>query len=113
MIVPAATLETVADQFVSQALAPSQASAVNPFAGRLTVLSEARLDAADTEAWYLAAAIGEFPDIIELALLEGQSGPRLDQEEGFDIEGLKFKVAHDVGAKVIDWRGLYKNVGAS
>jgi len=31
---------------------------------------------------------------------------------GFIVDGIQMKVRHDVGAKVIDWRGLYKNAGA-
>lgn len=110
LLVPAA-LETLADQFVSQALAPSQASNVNPFAGRISVIAEPRLDADSADHWYMSAAIGEFPDIVELANLAGQQGPMLERMLGFDVDGVSFKVLFDVGAKVIDWRGLYKNVG--
>lgn len=112
LIVPAG-LETIADQFVSQNLVAAQSANINPFAGRLQVIAEPRLDAASAIQWYLAASIAEFPDILELATLEGESGPRLEQEMGFEIEGVKFKVAYDIGAKVIDHRPLYRNNGAS
>jgi len=111
LIVPAAK-ETVADQFVSVNLLASQASNVNPFAGRLTVIAEPRLDAVSTSAWYLSAAIADGQDVLELAMLEGQDGPLVEQEVGFIVDGIQMKVRHDVGAKVIDWRGLYKNAGA-
>jgi hypothetical protein len=110
LIVPAA-LETVADQFVSAALLASQASNVNPFAGRLSVIAEPRLDGDSDIAWYLAASIADGQDVLELAMLEGQDGPLVEQEIGFNIDGIQMKVRHDIGAKVIDWRGLYKNVG--
>jgi len=111
LIVPAAK-ETVADQFVSVNLLASQASSVNPFAGRLTVIAEPRLDGVSTSAWYLSAAIADGQDVLELAMLEGQDGPLVEQEVGFIVDGIQMKVRHDVGAKVIDWRGLYKNAGA-
>jgi len=85
---------------------------VNPFAGRLTVIAEPRLDGVSTSAWYLSAAIADGQDVLELAMLEGQDGPLVEQEVGFIVDGIQMKVRHDVGAKVIDWRGLYKNAGA-
>lgn len=112
LIVPA-NLETIADQFVSQNLLASAAGSVNPFAGRLQVIAEPRLDDNSNIIWYVAAAIAEFGDIIELATLAGTAGPRLESEMGFEIEGVKFKVVYDLGAKVIDHRPLYRNAGAS
>lgn len=112
LIVPA-SLETIADQFVSQNLNAAQASNVNPFAGRLQVIAEPRLDDSSSLTWYLAASIAEFGDILELATLAGTAGPRLESEMGFEIEGVKFKVTYDLGAKVIDHRPLYRNNGAS
>jgi phage head maturation protease len=108
LIVPAA-LETVADQFVSTALLAQQSSNVNPFAGRLQVISEARLDAASASQWYLASSTADGVDMIELMFLEGQSGPTVQTEMGFDVNGIKVKALHDVAAKAIDYRGLYRN----
>jgi hypothetical protein len=110
LIVPAA-LETLADQFVSQALLAAQASNINPFAGRLSVIAEPRLDGNSETAWYLAASIADGQDVLELAMLEGQDGPLVEQEVGFNVDGIQMKVRHDIAAKVIDWRGLYKNIG--
>jgi len=53
LVVPAAK-QTTAEQ-VTTAITPAQTSNVNPFAGRLAVLAEPRLDDASTTAWYLAA----------------------------------------------------------
>ena len=113
LIVPAA-LETVAEQFVAQ-IAPAQASNVNAFGpqGRtpLTVVVEPRLDAADANAWYLATSPAQAP-VLYYGLLEGQSGPVVEQELGFEIDGLKIKCRHDVAFKAADFRAIYKNVGA-
>lgn len=113
LIVPA-ELETLAEQYVTQ-VTPAQSSNVNPFgpSGRtpLTVIVEPRLDANSTKAWYMACAASQAP-VLYYATLEGQSGPDLRQEEGFDIDGLKFRCRLDVGFKAADYRAIYKNSGA-
>jgi hypothetical protein len=90
----------------------------------LDIISEARLDngfvnpdtkaniSGSSTAWYLSAAPSNV-DIIELAYLEG-SGSAVNTETrfGFEVDGVEFKASLDVGAKVIDWRGLLKNAGA-
>lgn len=111
LIVPAA-LETKAEQFLSQNLLADQAGSVNPFAGKLQPIVEPRLDAVSTTAWYMGADPAQI-DVIERAYLAGNEGVFLDTEEGFDTDGVKWKVRLDVGYKAIDWRGLYKNVGAA
>lgn len=110
LIVPKAK-EVLARQFVSTQLTPAVASNVNPFAGQLTVISDPRLDAASGISWYLAAD-KNVVDIIELGNLAGQAGPVVESQIGFRVDGIEIKCRHDVGAKAIDWRGLYKNPGA-
>lgn len=104
-------IETVADQFVSTNLQASASSSVNPFAGKLQVVAEPRLSDNSITAWYLAAEPGSV-DIIEYAYLEGESGPVVESRVGFDVDGVEVKCRHDFAAKVIDYRGLYKNPGA-
>jgi hypothetical protein len=110
LLVPAA-LETVADQLTTS-ITPAIASNVNIFSGKLTVIAEPRLDDDSAAAWYLASSPDQV-DIIELAMLEGQDGPSVESRLGFDVDGIEFKARHDVTAKVLDWRGLYKNEGDS
>jgi phage major head subunit gpT-like protein len=107
LIVPAA-LETLADQFVSTALLANQSSVVNPFAGRLQVVSEPRLDANSATAWYLAAAQAQAPALY-FVTLDGNEGPDVRQEEGFVMDGLRFRCRLDVAFKAADFRALYKN----
>lgn len=109
LVVPAAK-ETVADQFVSQ-ITPDQAGQVNPFAGRLRVLAEPRLDAASTTAWHLFADSSKL-DMAEIARLEGVAGPEVFAREGFDIDGMEVKIRHQFGMRIVDWRGFWKNPGA-
>ncbi len=110
LIVPAAK-ETIADQFISVNLMAAQSSNVNPFAGRLQVISEARLDASSATAWYLASSPDQI-DIIEYAYLEGEEGPIVESRVGWEVDGLEIKCREDFAAKVIDYRGLWKNPGA-
>lgn len=116
LIVPPAK-ETIADQFVSTNLLASAAGSVNPFAGRLEVISEPRLEvgigatAGSGTAWYLAATPDQV-DILEYGYLEGEEGPMVESRVGFDVDGIEIKCREDFAAKVIDFRGLYKNAGA-
>lgn len=110
ILVPAAK-ETIADRLVSPMLMAAQSTNVNPFAGKLQVIAEPRLDAASGVSWYVAADPSQI-DIVEFAYLEGENGPTVESRVGFDIDGLEIKARHDFAAKVIDWRGLWKNPGA-
>jgi hypothetical protein len=110
LVVPAA-LETKAEQFVSTNLVPEASGNINPFAGRLRVISEPRLDDNSATAWYLWADPAMI-DTVEYAYLQGEEGPQVETKEGFNVDGLEVKVRHNFGVKAIDWRGLYKNAGA-
>jgi hypothetical protein len=114
LIVPAA-LETVADQIVT-AITPATVGTVNPFGpnGRtpLTVIVEPRLDAVSPKAWYVAASPDQGAPVLYYGTLDGQSGPELRQQEGFDIDGIQFRCRLDVAMKAADWRAIYKDPGA-
>lgn len=114
LIVPAAQ-ENVAYQYTSANYVPATASAVNEFrAGGRTSLEpivESILDASSATAWYLAANNGQV-DTVEYCYLEGSAGPVIESEMGFEVDGISYKCRLDFAAKAIDFRGLYKNVGA-
>lgn len=109
LVVPA-SLETVALQTIA-AITPTQTSNVNPFSGKLDLIVEPRLDATSATAWYLAADPGVI-DTIEYAYLDGVPGPELIMQQGFEVDGVEWKVRLDFGAGILDFRGLYKNPGA-
>jgi len=109
LIVPAA-LETVALQTIA-AITPAQTSNVNPFAGKLEAIVDPRLDASSATRWYLAADPAVV-DTIEYSYLDGANGPEVILREGFDVDGVEWKVRLDFGAGILDWRGLYMNPGA-
>jgi hypothetical protein len=62
--------------------------------------------------WYLFADAGRSA-VIEVAFLNGEQAPFLEQQEGFEVDGVKWKVRLDYGVAAIDWRGAYKNPGAA
>ena len=110
LIVPVA-LATKACQFL-QITTPTKDDDTNPFKGTLQLIIEPRLDLVSKTAWYLASDIGLI-DLIEMAYLQGQKGLFMDSETNFNTDGIRLKCRMDVGAKVIDWRGFYKNEGVS
>ena len=111
MLVPTA-LELTAEQLIAQNLVPARSGDVVPASIRsLQPISEPRLDATSTTAWYLVANPAQI-DTIEYAYLEGQQGAYIETRNGFDVDGVEIKCRLDFGAKAIDWRGLYKNAGA-
>jgi hypothetical protein len=58
--------------------------------------------------WYLFADPGEAP-VIEVAFLEGNDMPFLDQEDGFTVDGSRWKARLDFGIGAIDYRGAVRN----
>lgn len=103
--------ETLADQYVT-VITPAVGSNVNPFAGKLTVIAEPRLEASEPDAWWVAASPDQV-DMLEFGYLEGEEGPMVESRVGFDIDGLEIKARLDFATKVLDWRGFFKNEGDS
>lgn len=99
--------ETTAEQVVAQIM-PAAAEDVNPFGGRLTVMTEPRIAGAE---WFLFADPAVMP-AIEYAYLTAQPGPQLEVREGFELLGSEYRLLLDFGAAAIDWRGAYKNPGS-
>lgn len=80
----------------------------NSVRGLFEVIADARLDAASSSHWYGAANPAMF-DTIEVAYLDGNQTPVLEQQAGWDIDGVEFKVRIDAGVKPLDFRTLAKN----
>jgi phage major head subunit gpT-like protein len=109
LLVPAA-LQTAAEQLLSQ-IYPTTATQANPFAGRLTLVVDPRLDAASATAWYLFGDPAVAP-VLEYSYLAEAPGPAVDFRVGFEVDGMEWRCRLDFGAGVIDYRGAYKAVGA-
>ena len=103
-------LELAAYQIVNSTAAVDgvNSGVVNPYKGRLVVVSDAELT--DTYAWYLVADASQH-DTIDVTYLNGVETPRLETRQGFEVDGIEYKVAFDVGVDAIDFRGIFKNAG--
>jgi len=112
LLVPVEMEDRATQLIRSTSLPDAQNSGVfNPYNDALTVVTEARLDADSLKAWYLLAGQGE--DTIEVAYLDGIDTPYLDQQQGFTVDGVTFKVRIDAGVAPLDWRGLVKSDGGA
>lgn len=60
--------------------------------------------------FYLFASATEAP-VIEVAFLDGNQTPYLEMQEGFDVDGARYKVRLDFGVAAIDYRGAVTNAG--
>ena len=83
----------------------------NTVRGTFEVISDARLDKASKTAWYGVADPAMF-DGIEVAYLDGNTTPYLEQKDGWDVDGVEFKVRMDAGVAPLDFRTFAKNPGA-
>lgn len=114
-VIAAFLLTTVDDEMDAEVLLRSAAlpddnksSGVhNPWAGKLTPIADPRLTGAP---WYLLAHPNQYP-AIEIAYLEGEEQPYVDEMVDFNSDALKIKVRHDFGAGLVDHVGIYKSTG--
>ncbi len=60
---------------------------------------------------YLFADPSEAP-VIEVAFLDGNQEPYVEQQAGFTVDGTQYKVRLDFGVAAIDYRGAVTNAGA-
>lgn len=54
----------------------------------------------------------EVAPVLEVAFLDGQQDPYLEVQDGFDVDGARYKVRLDYGVAAVDWRGAVTNAGA-
>lgn len=74
------------------------------------VWDDGRLDQKDAKAWY-GIANPAFVDAIVVGYLDGNQTPYLEQEQGFTVDGVAWKVRLDAAPAIADYRGIYKNPG--
>ncbi|WP_051206069.1 ClpP-like prohead protease/major capsid protein fusion protein [Oceanospirillum maris] len=91
-------------------------TAPNTAQGMCQVITDARIDKAAKKAnaqvpWFLAADAAQ--GTIEVAYLDGNEQPYLEQKENWSVDGTQFKVRHDAGVAALSHRTLYKNPGAA
>ena len=88
----------------------AHAAIPNPTRGMMTVCSDVRLDNASESVWYMAA--GKQFDTIELAFLDGEVQPTMEQQRGWTVDGMEYKVRQDVGVAPLSYRTWVRNPGA-
>lgn len=77
----------------------------------LQLVTDPFLDGIAAGAWYLAADPMDAP-LIEVAFLDGQQTPFIDDDIEWATDSLLMKVRLDYGVSAIDWRAGYRNAGA-
>jgi ATP-dependent protease ClpP protease subunit len=75
------------------------------------VLEDPRLDAANPNAWYGIADPGAVA-LIAVAYRDGKQEPTVEQKDGWDVDGIEFKVRMEAAPAVADYRGGAYNPGA-
>lgn len=106
-------METDADILLRSAALPTaemSSGVKNPWAGKLEPVTDPHLDAVSDAAWYLFAHPNIAP-VIEVAWLEGEEQPYVEEQVDFNSDALVVKVRHDFGAGVVDHVGAYRNPG--
>ncbi|WP_426762041.1 ClpP-like prohead protease/major capsid protein fusion protein [Pseudomonas aeruginosa] len=106
-------LEDKTKQIIRSASVPgaeSNSGIENPIRNFAEVIGEPRLDDSSATAYYLAARQGS--DTIEVAYLDGNELPYMEQQQGFTVDGVATKVRIDAGVAPLDFRGLQKSNGA-
>ena len=87
----------------------AEARVPNPVRGLVEVISDPRLDDSSATTSYMAATTQY--DTIEVAYLDGNDRPYLEQQQGFTVDGAAFKVRIDAGAAPMSWRTMQKLTG--
>ncbi len=106
------SLETTMNQIIKSSSvkgADVNAGIANPIQNFAEVIAEARLDDHSDKEWFLSAGQGR--DTIEVAYLDGIDTPYIEQQQGFNIDGVATKVRIDAGVAPLDYRGLVKSTG--
>jgi len=107
IIVPA-ELEITARKLMT-AITASTTKDVNVFTNAYNILVEPRLT--NAKAWYLIADPNEIEGLY-YAYLDGNDGLRINSEDDFNTDTMKYAVRGEFGVAAIDYRGLVKMVGA-
>lgn len=79
---------------------------------KLDLVTDPYLDGISATAWYLFASPSDAAAAFEVAFLDGNDTPFIDEMVDFLTDAMDFKIRLDYGVANGDWRGGYKNVGA-
>lgn len=110
LIVPK-SLELAANKAMRSDFATDSLADPNMVKGLLQVISSAYLDAVSETAYYVLADQNQY-DTVMVAFLNGNQSPYLESQNGWNRDGVEFKVRIDVGASWLDFRAATYNAGA-
>jgi hypothetical protein len=86
-----------------------RANLMNPYGGsRFTRVYDPRLDDDDPLTWYLMGPKGK---TVNVYFLNGNQTPYFEVKQGWEVDGVEYKVRLDCVAKAIDWRAMVRNEG--
>ncbi|WP_353979398.1 ClpP-like prohead protease/major capsid protein fusion protein [Salinicola endophyticus] len=88
----------------------AEARVPNPVRGLTEVIADARLDQQSKTTTYMVADPNQF-DTVEVAYLDGNDTPYLEQQQGFTVDGAVFKVRMDAGVAPLSYRTMVKLTG--
>ncbi len=106
-------LEDAAKQLIRSSSVPgteSNSGISNPLKDSLEIIAEPRLDEDSATKHYMVA--GGLFDTIEVAYLDGNDRPYLEQQQGFTVDGVTSKVRVDAGVAPMDYRSFVRSTGA-
>ena len=105
-------LELPIRQLLESAADPSatHAGVVNPMKGAFQLITDAQLDIANPKGYYAVADPREV-DTIEVTYLNGKRTPTLESKVSWDTLGIEWRMYHDFGINVLDYRGMAYNQG--
>lgn len=99
--------ETAAEQILAQ-IYPQTKDDANPFARRLELIVEPRLE--DNPGWWLFADPAQTP-ALQFAYLQSAQGVQIQRKEAWTSLGLEYRAFLDFGCGWADWRGAYHDAG--
>ena len=116
-ILAPAALETLCEQLLSSLFdpfpaAPAGDSARNPFAGKLELIVDPRLDDDSETRWYVVTDPGKFNWAYRVFLDDNQGQPFVAEQAGWSVDGTELKIRHDFATLITEYRGIVKNDGA-
>jgi hypothetical protein len=110
-LITSPALAQAAQTFFGSSVIGTQANPnqVNIYAGLCELIFEPRLFDDSATAFYLAGDKGK---TVNVYFLNGNQAPYMETKQGWNVDGVEYKVRIDAGAKAIDWKSLLKNAGA-
>jgi hypothetical protein len=80
----------------------------NPIQGMAKVVADARLDVAGADKFFVVAD-PMMHDTIEVAYLDGNDTPYLEEQSGFEVDGISYKIRIEAGVAPMDWRNMIRS----